>query len=424
MIEVLVSALVLAIVAGGVLSLTQTATRSASQQRDGAKGFAVAQKDQARLRAMQLGKLNKLEQVSNVTLDGTVFKVESSGLFINNTTSTASCTGAEAAQDYVRITSKVTWPGMGKRPPTVVHSIFSPSNGSIDPTHGTLTISATNGASLPLPGVGISLSGPGNYSGTTDSTGCANFADIPSGNYTMTPSAPGLIAESGKAPSAKTVGVIPSGTQTLELRYDQPGSFKVPFSYRVGSTTEFKASSASSIMVFNAGMETAKAFSVAGGVPAATVEATGLFPFTSPYAVYAGSCTSNNPNPTSDPKAPGAAAVASITVPPGAETAPPVPTIQLPALNLTVKTGSSTISGAKVRVTGTCSFDRYYTTTTGGVLPDPGLPWGTYDLCASAKVSGIDRRIKKSSISVQNLSSGTTLNLDVSGSGSESGKTC
>jgi hypothetical protein len=244
----------------------------------------------------------------------------------------------------------------------------------------------------------------------------------------MTPSAPGLVSENGKPPSSKTVGVSEHGTQQVELRYDLPGSFVAPFVYRIGSSTEFKSSSQSSLMVFNTGMETAKSFSSVGGIPTPTIEAKELFPFTSPYAVYAGSCTSNNPNPKSEPGAPGAAAVAAITVPRGAAVPPPVPRIQVPALNLTVKTGTTPIVGAKVKITGTCSFERIYTTvesgTEKGVLSDPGLPWGTYEVCASAKVAGTNRRIKKSSIAVQNLTSGTALNLDVSGSGSESNQTC
>jgi type II secretory pathway pseudopilin PulG len=429
LIEILVSALVLAIVASGALALVQTTTHSAGQQRDGSKAYAVAQEDQARLRAMRLSSLNGLKQVTHPKLDGTVFEVESSSVFINNGTSTVSCKSDSNTQDYVRIVSKVTWPGMSGRQPTVIRSIFSPSTGSLDPKNGALTISTTNSAGGPLSGVGVSLTGPATFAGTTDATGCANFADIPFGNYTMTPSAPGLVAENGKPPVAKTAGVPASGAQTIELRYDLPGSFAAPFAYRVGSTAEFKESSQSSIMVFNTGMETAKSFTSAGGIPAPTIEGKELFPFTSPYAVYAGSCTSNNPNPKSEPEAPGAPAVASIIVPPGAAVPAPVPKIQVPALNLAVKTGTTPIVGAKVKITGTCSFERIYTTVEKGlekgVLPDPGLPWGAYEVCASAKVAGVNRRIKtKSPVAVQSLTAATTLNLDVSGTGSESNQTC
>jgi type II secretory pathway pseudopilin PulG len=435
LIEVLVSALILAIVASGVLALLQTATHSAGEQRDSAKGFAVAQEDQARLRAMRLNSLDGLAETTHPKLDGTTFTVESSGVFVNNNAGAVSCSGENIKADYVRITSRVTWPGMGGRKPAVIRSVFSPVTGSLDEKNGTLVVSVLNAAGGGLSGVGISLSGPTTAVRTTDETGCAIFGNIPAGNYTMTPSAPGLVSENGKPPSSKTVGVSEHGTQQVELRYDLPGSFAAPFVYRVGSSTEFKSSSQSSLMVFNTGMETAKSFSSVGGIPTPTIEAKELFPFTSPYAVYAGSCTSNNPNPKSETGAPGAAAVAAITVPRGAATPPPVPVVQVPALNLVVKTGTTPIVGAKVKITGTCSFERIYTTvekgTEKGVLPDPGLPWGSYEVCASAKVlegkTETSRRIKTKSgspIAVQNLTTGTPLTLDVSGSGSESGKTC
>jgi type II secretory pathway pseudopilin PulG len=440
LIEVLVSALIIAIVASGVLALLQTTTHSAGEQRDSAKGFAVAQEDQARLRAMRLNALDGLSQITEPKLDGTKFKVESTGVFVNNNKGAVSCSGKDIKADYVQITSKVTWPAMGGRKPTVIRSVFSPVTGSLNGKNGTIVFSVLNAAGGGLSGVGIKLEGPATAVRTTDETGCAIFGDIPKGNnYTMIPSAPGLVAENGKPPSSKTVGVGEQPT-SVELRYDLPGSFAAPFAYRVGSSTEFKPSSQSSIMVFNQGMETAKSFSSVGAVPAATIEAKELFPFTGPYAVYAGSCGSNNPNPNSEAGAPGAAAVTPITVPRGAAVPAPVPTVQVPALNLTVKTGSTPIVGAKVKVTGTCSFERIYTTVEKtiqkgtekiiekGVLSDPGLPWGTYEICASAKVlegkTEVSRRIIKKSVAVQNLTSGTTLSLDVSGSGSESGKTC
>jgi type II secretory pathway pseudopilin PulG len=442
LIEVLVSALVLAIVASGVLALLQTTTHSAGEQRDSSKGFAVAQEDQARLRAMRLNDLDGLNQITEPKLDGTKFKVESTGVFVNNNEGGVSCSGTNIKPDYVRITSKVTWPNMGGRKPAVIRSIFSPVNGSLNGKNGSIVVSVLNAAGGGVSGVGMSLSGALTPGRTTDETGCAIFGDIPPGNYTMIPSAPGLVAENGKPPSAKTVGVIEQVTLPVELRYDLPGSFTVPFVYRVGSSTEFKPSSQSSIMVFNQGMETAKSFSPAGGVPATSIEAKELFPFTSPYAVYAGSCTSNNPNPKSEAGAPGAAAVTPITVPRGAAVPPPVPSVQVPALNLTVKTGSTPIVGAKVKITSPtgCSFERIYTTVERviekgaektiekGVLSDPGLPWGTYEVCASAKVlegkTEVSRRLIKKGIAVQNLTSGTTLSLDVSGTGSESKQTC
>jgi Tfp pilus assembly protein PilV len=415
LIEVLVSALIVVIVGGAVLTTLQATARSAGDSRNHSMAQAIAQEDQARLRSMRISSLNRLNQSYPVTLDGTTFSVTSTGVFVNNISQTASCSTGQTSADYIRISSSVTWNGLGTRPPVTMTSIVSPSNGSLDPGHGTLTISTINAAGLPLPGVGVSGTGAGTFSGTTDASGCANFADLPAGKYTMTPTAAGMVDKEGKAPTSQLVEVNASGTQTSILQYDRPGALEVNFKYRVGSSAEFKTSTASSIQVFNSGLKEPFTFSTSNGLPAAAVSTTGkLFPFPSPYAVYAGACKDTNPNPDSNPAAPGALASVGVTVPPGATLAPlPIGTIQLPALNLVVKRNGALLEGAKVRITGTCSFDRNYLTTAAGVLPDPGLPWGTYKVCASRGSGSSTRRKYVSNVSVQNLTAGTPLTIDL-----------
>lgn len=426
LIEVLVSALCVAIVGGAVLTTLQATARSSADTRNHTMAQAIAMEDQARLRSMRISSLNKLNQTYPVTLDGTTFSVTSTGVFVNNTSQTASCTTGQTSADYIRITTSVTWKALGNRRPVTMQSIVSPSNGSLDPGHGTLTFSTINAAAQPLAGVGISGTGPGTFSGTTDAGGCANFADLPAGNYTVVASAPGLVDKEGKAPTtlSPSPGVIASGTQTVVLQYDKPGALEVGFTYRVGSTSEFKASSAGAIQVFNSGLKEPFTFTAPGGVPAAAIATTAkLFPFTSPYAVYAGTCSSNNPNPTSDPESPGALAVASVTVPPGATLAPlPKGTIQLPALNLVVKKDGSPLVGAEVKITnsGGCSFSRKTTTTTGGVLADPGLPWGTYNVCAATTTGTIRRKSLPSAVEVKNLTNPALKEIDLT-SGTTSG---
>ena len=70
-------------------------------------------------------------------------------------------------------------------------------------------------------------------------------------------------------------------------------------------------SSADSVVAFNSGMTVAKAFGTPG-TPQAEVTATPLFPFTSPYSVYAGSCEENNPSLAGESTAPGTIAEALV----------------------------------------------------------------------------------------------------------------
>lgn len=417
LIEVIVSALIVVIAGGAVLTTLQATARSAADSRNRTIAQAVAQEDQSRLRSMRIPSLNRLNQTYPVTLDGTTFSVTSTGTFVNNTSQTASCTGSQTSADYVRITSSVTWPALGQRPAVVMQSVISPSNGSLDPGHGTLSFSAINAAGLPLPGVGISGSGPASFSGTTDADGCANFPDLPAAtSYTVTPSAPGLVDKLGNPPATlnPSPGVNSSGTTPVVLQYDQPGTLEVDFAHRIGSTTSYKASNQRSIAIFNSGTGQSTPTFVSGGSnPVPAIKSGSLFPFTtSKYAVYVGSCGENNPNPTSNPEAPGAEAVTGISVTPATAVKG---TVKVPALNLLVKkSGNPSI---KVKVTGTCSFSREYSGTAGTAL-EVGLPWGTYNICAQTTSSAVRKTL--SNVPVQTMTAATSKEIDL-GSGTSSG---
>ncbi len=73
------------------------------------------------------------------------------------------------------------------------------------------------------------------FSGKTDVKGCAIFADLPAGSYNLTPSGINLVDKLGKAPASQPVQVSGSQTQRLPLMYDQPGTLRMPFVYKLGS---------------------------------------------------------------------------------------------------------------------------------------------------------------------------------------------
>jgi prepilin-type N-terminal cleavage/methylation domain-containing protein len=430
LIEVLVSALILAIVAAGVLSLLSATTRSSAAERNHSQAYALAQEDQARLRSVRLSSLNRLKQSNEYTLGGTKFTVESTGVFVNNTKGQPStCSGAETSADYVRITSSVTWPR--SLAPVVIQSIVSPSTGSLDPNHGTLIVTVKNAAAKGISGVGLSGSGAGTFNGTTDSEGCANFTDLPAGNYTVTPTGTGLVGRDGEPPHAVSQGVVAAGNVTLALEYDTPATVPAEFLARIGSGLTFEAVKVDSLFVFNS--LGAKAYWTPTKARESLIKATPVFPFGNQVSIWAGSCESNNPGT-------GAGQI-NIILKPGEEVKPTLK-LQVPALQLTVKNGSSLVSGARITITDESCKDekgvaikRTYTSeasghqssTTSGT-PEYGLPWGTYKICASATFiessKAVIHRIEQSGVSVKSLSSATSKTLDLSGSGWESGKAC
>ena len=415
LVELIVGTVVIITIAGGALVAIDSSYRTSQQERARAHAHAVAQADQSRLRGLQISDLANLHETRTVNVEGDPYTVTSAGEFVTDSTGTASCETASASPDYIRITSRVTWGGIGGHPPVLLQSIVAPPNGSVGADRGALAISVRGGQGQGIPGVQLSGAGPGNFSGPTAENGCAIFGNLPAGNYTLTPTAPmGAVDQDGNAPAPQTVSVVALSTNTVALQYDQAGEVTVDFTVR-NLLGELEPAENDSVVAFHTGMTEARAFGELG-TPAASIIAGPLFPFASPDTVYAGSCTGNNPNPDGDADSPFAAALADVTIEPGATA---TATVQLPALHLEVLGGTSAgdpgtpVSDAMVRASDrNCTIEdepvTHEQSTNGqGRLPNPGLPWGTYDLCVesgaqAATVSNLD---------VKDLEAGTPLTV-------------
>jgi Tfp pilus assembly protein PilV len=426
-VEVLISAIVVVLVAMATFAAITTAGRTTAETRHRAQAYAVAQQDQARLRTFKVSALSNYSGTRTQEVDGTPYSVASRGEFVTDATGTQTCAG-NASADYISISSTVTWPSMGSRPPVVIKSIVSPPNGSIAADRGALAVSVVDGANAPIAGVTITGSGPSAFSDTTDENGCVLFGNLPAGTYTITPTtAAGLVDNDGNAPAAKTTSVVAQSTNTLTLQYAPPGRINTTFRVDTNPSStlvNWQPSSADTVMAYNTGMTGPKRFGTLNVKPPAgsTFSVEPLFPFTSPVSVYAGACDQNNPTaPGATPSMPSATGSAIVTSNGTATVGP----LQLPALFLTVRTGSSSSNPGSIVVGGNvvitdpnCSnAKRTFTTNGSGALSDPGLPWGTYTVCAD---NGVRRRTH-TNIVVKNATTGTPLTIYLNSFGSSSG---
>jgi Tfp pilus assembly protein PilV len=419
LIEVVVSALIAVTVTGGVIKLLNVSGHAGAEERHRSQAYAVAQEDQARMRGMQIPTLNKYSREETISVGGTPYKVISTANFVNDKTASLSCSEGAGSADYVRIGSEVTWPSIGIRNPVRLESIVTPPSGSLDPTHGTLTISAVNASNVAISGVGVAGNGPSTFAGTTDSTGCTIFADIPEGNYTVTPTfSSGWVEKDGAASHSETVGVVGNSGKTKTFVYDREGSIEVNFKVR-GYNGVDAAAKDDSVVYFNNQMTTQlQTVGTPGGTEQSSFKIAPLFPFaTSAYAVYAGGCAKNNPT--------SGEGIASVLVGSGEAK---VATLRLHPLYARVWTGKnssnkgSAYSNADVWVKDDnteCGISRRYTTNSSGQLNEPGFPWGRYDVCADTLTSssGTGRRQRIENVEVKSLT-GTTIDFYL-GSGSE-----
>jgi hypothetical protein len=303
----------------------------------------------------------------------------------------------------------------------IIKSIVSPPNGTIGEDRGALSVKAVDSRNNPLAGLTISGTGPATFSDTTDANGCVLFGNLPAGNYTLTPSsALTLVDKNGAAPASQTSSVVAQATNSVTMQYDRPGTANITFRTRqypafAGTpiptplvATSPVASKMDTIVAYNTGMSAARSFGTINS-RLTTVPATNLFPFTSTYSFWAGrNCAGDTP--------PTGAALGTLTVPVNG-TITTSPALQMPALWLTVWDGTATatpglpVNAAHVILTdkgsGCSSVKRTFTTNATGRLPDPGMPYSTYDVCADNGV----KKVTVTGVSVKNLSTATAVEI-------------
>jgi len=414
LVEVLVSSIMLVITAVGVFSAFDAGTRSTADQRHRVQANGIAEADLARMRTMKISALSNLVQTKVVLMDGTPYTVESEAEFRQDDETVTSSCDDEAKADYIQIRSTVTWPSLGSRDPIVAESLVAPPNGSISTKSGSLVVQIVNAEDVGIEGVVLSGTGTGVFNGITGSNGCAIFGNLTAGQYTLTLSGPVLYDDDGKAPQPQPTSVVAEGTNTLVLQYDQPGDIEASFQTRVGGV--LVPSSADAVMIFNSGMDLAKAFGTPG-TRQPKVTATPLFPFSSSYAVYAGTCEANDPSLFGESTSAGTIAEALVT----AKAVTPV-TLTLPALHLTTWSGSGAespegpVEGATVKIVDTkCTPEeplvRTLTTNAAGGLADPGLPFSVYDFCVSDGVTHVEEAGVPVPFEPANFETGTKLDI-------------
>lgn len=410
LIEVLVSGIMLVITAVGVFSAFEAGNRASAEERHRAQAEGLAQADIARLRTMRISALSNLHQTKVVTIEKTPYTIESAAQAVTDTTGTASCEEEAADPRYIRISSKITWPSLGSRAPVEEQSSVAPPNGSISAKSGSLVVQIEDAENEGVSDVSLSGVGAGTFYGVTGANGCAIFDDLLAGNYTLSLSGALLLDKNGEPPAPMETSVVQESTNTLVLQYDVGGRIVADFQTMIEG--EPVPSKADAVIVYNGGMLAPKAYGTPGELHK-EITAEPLFPFSSPYAVYAGTCQENNPGELAPEGAVGQGIVSS-------KGTTPV-TITLPALYLTAWSGTeaekgSPAQGAHVKVAETtCAAGgaqtRTYTTNSKGQLSDPGLPFGTYDVCVSTggkHISVADVAVPESS---EELESGAPLDV-------------
>ncbi len=187
MIEAIVSATVLAMVAIAVLSGIDNANGSSAREKARAVAANLAEQDQERMRGMTVDALAAVSQVPAITVDGATYKIKSEASFVTDDQGgTPSCGNTSNRSQYIHITTTVTSAIVGVRvPPVKIDSLVSPSV-AYSQNHGSLGVKITDRNDAPVPNVSVSGTGTSVLtSQTTDANGCVIWKSVPIGTYSV-----------------------------------------------------------------------------------------------------------------------------------------------------------------------------------------------------------------------------------------------
>ena len=199
LLEVIVSAAVLAIVAVAVLAGIDGAQSSTGREKSRSVAANLAEQDQERMRSMQVDSLADYLYDRPVPVDGSSYKVVSEGKWVRDDTGgTISCQNNSEQADYLQITSTVTNTSVGTQDQAGRHP---------EPRRpvGRLLLDPRLARRAGQQPQRRRRAGPGRQHRRavertprrTNDTGCAVFQFIPIGNYNITLNRPGWVDHFG-----------------------------------------------------------------------------------------------------------------------------------------------------------------------------------------------------------------------------------
>lgn len=297
LVEVIVSAVLLVILATATLSVMEHSGEAAAGSRARASAVSFAQADQDAMRQTPVETLTSRHVSYPMTSDGVTFTVTSDAVWLRDASGVVSCASGTTRAEYLKITSSVVWPGHPA--PVVLESYISPGVPALQ--NGALTVRLKSDAGVGTGGIGVAASQGGvGASGTTDTNGCVVLGNLTPGSNTATWSSPGFVDRNGVQSVSETVSVVTSATAQLERLYDRGSTATANFVDEASASTAAKWLSISAtnpgIQVPSNQTRTFKSLDTSGNnIFATSTVATSLFPFVAPYSFYAGNCTGNSP---------------------------------------------------------------------------------------------------------------------------------
>jgi len=353
-IEVVVAATLLLVAFLGAAGLFEEGTRVSGDTRQRVVAAQLASAAIEEIRgpaanpALFTSKVVPGETVTTQTVNGLRFTVTQQMQWVGQSSTTSSCASGDGGSNAIlQLTESVTWPGMGATQPVQSTTALSPPVGAYSASTGSIGAMVLNAAGLPVVDAAVSISGTSSQTQSTTAEGCAFFAFLTPGAYTVKVTAGTGVSNQELLMPSQTTSVTIGQTSSLTFYYDTAATISLNPKW-TGPSSAMPATNIP-IGIANTGLQPYGQYSFAAG----STSLTPLFPYPSGYTVFAGNCTDNNPNGLDTSRNPFYTNPGTTTtdVSPGGTATVSVPLYDMP---VTVKTSTGTaVVGATLTMTET-----------------------------------------------------------------------
>lgn len=319
------------------------------------------------------------QTVTPQTVGGLTYTVTQNVQFVGQSSTTSSCDSPGSTTGQImQVNEIVTWPNMGGTKPVREVTTLAPPVGAYSTSSGSIAAKVFDSTGAVSQNINVQVTGPTTVTQQTTSEGCAYFAFLPVGTYTVSVIEGSGVGDQELAAPSQTASVSVGQTASVQFQYDTAATITATLPSPTNTAGAPPYATGMSISVANPGLQPYGQFSFAAATTGDTTTSPGLFPYASGYTVFAGNCTDNNPlgKDTNRNLFYPTAAPVPLTVTPGGSAATTVSLYNV-ALHVQNGTGVAVTSSTPTAAEST-SFGVPYTAvctngTASGTAPTLGL---------------------------------------------------
>lgn len=295
-------AIVILVIAMGAVAMALASTLrhgTNSTGRTVASGLVTEEMETVRQNArtnfatLPLGLIERDEDV-----DGVRYHVIRESEFVAESSSEDSCSntssGSGAAPAFLRVRVMVTWPGIGGAGPANAETLLAPPIGAYDAAKGHVAVKVRGRDATGVPGIPVSLKRGATTirTLTTTTEGCAYFAFIEPGTYTVQLTRTGYVDGQMLASPTTTVTVAPTQAVSTDFDYDRQAAIVGTRVDLTGTSSPIPAASGVTVAHTSLTPSGLKSFPFTGGASAQTLI---VYPYTEGYQMWGGACEDADP---------------------------------------------------------------------------------------------------------------------------------